>query len=150
LDYSDRELDSKATSTPQMQAEKEQSNAETVNLSPDQLASEPPKAGNGEEEEEGECGFCVYMKGGGCRDTFVDWDNCVKEAQENKEDIVGKCSQVIDLLKQCMVSHSDYYAPILVAEKHVEEQAIIELEKEKLDSATSNNEQDALSHSNKK
>jgi hypothetical protein len=142
LDYSDRELDSKATSTPQMQAEKEQSNAETANLSPDQLASEPPKAGNGEEEEEGECGFCVYMKGGGCRDAFVDWDNCVKEAQENKEDIVGKCSQVIDLLKQCMVSHSDYYAPILVAEKHVEEQAIIELEKEKLDSATSNNEQD--------
>ncbi|WJX31019.1 hypothetical protein P8452_19500 [Trifolium repens] len=135
-----------------MQAEKEQSNAETENLSRDQLASEHPKAENGEEEEEekGECGICVFMKGGGCRDTFIEWEKCVKEAEENKEDIVGKCSQVIDLLKQCMVSHSDYYAPYLVAGKHYEEQAIIELEKEKLDSATSNNDQEALSHSNQK
>jgi hypothetical protein len=30
-----------------------------------------------------------------------------------------------------MDSHSDYYAPILMAEKHAEEQAVIELEKEK-------------------
>ncbi|CAJ2650425.1 uncharacterized protein LOC123911232 [Trifolium pratense] len=147
----DRELDSKATSTPPKQAEKEQSNVETANLSPDQPASEPPKAENREEEEEeGECGFCVFMKGGGCRDTFVDWENCVKEAEENKEDLVEKCSQVTDLLKQCMDSHSDYYAPILVAEKHIEEQAVIELEKEKLDSATSNNEQETPSHSNQK
>jgi hypothetical protein len=143
-------------SIPDMQAEKEQSNGETENLSPDQLASEPPKAENGEEEEEeeGECDFCLFMKGGGCRDTFVDWENCVKEAKENKEDIVGKCSQVIDLFMKCMVSHSDYYAPvapILVAEKkHVEEQAIIELQKENLDSITSNNQQEALSHSNQK
>lgn len=33
-------------------------------------------AGNeeGEEEEEGECGFCLFMKGGGCEETFIEWE----------------------------------------------------------------------------
>ncbi|CAK8577261.1 unnamed protein product [Lathyrus sativus] len=148
----DRELELKATPTPPKQDEKEQSNSEAEKRSPDQPASEAPKAEDKEEEEEeeGECGFCVFMKGGGCRDTFVNWENCVTEAEENKEDIVEKCSQVTFLLKECMDSHSDYYAPILVAEKQIEEQAVIELEKEKLDSATTNNEQEAPSHSNQK
>lgn len=137
LDCSDRELESKATSTPLKHDENEQSSAKTENVSPDQAAAEAPKA-EGEEEEEGECGFCVFMKGGGCRDTFVDWENCMDEAEKNKEDVVQKCSQVTDLLKQCMDSHSDYYGPILMAEKHIEEQAAIDLEKEKLDSVTSN------------
>nr|XP_027187209.1 uncharacterized protein LOC101492759 isoform X2 [Cicer arietinum] len=140
-----------AMSTSPKQPEKEQSNAEAGNLSPDQQAPEASKAEDREEEEEeGECGFCVFMKGGGCRDTFIDWENCVKEAEENKEDLVEKCSQVTDLLKQCMDSHSDYYEPILRAEKQVEEQAIIELENEKQDSATNNNDQESASHSNQK
>jgi hypothetical protein len=30
------------------------------------------KKGDGEEEEEEEtCGFCIYMKGGGCKDAFT-------------------------------------------------------------------------------
>ncbi|XP_057415900.1 uncharacterized protein LOC130710591 [Lotus japonicus] len=81
---------------------------------------------NDEEEEEGECGFCLFMKGGGCKDSFIDWENCVQEAEKNNEDLVEKCAQVTARLKQCMDAHADYYEPILRAE----EQALAELENE--------------------
>lgn len=83
-----------------------------------------------EEEEEGECGFCLFMKAGGCKDSFVDWEKCIEEAEKNKEDIVEKCFEVTGALKKCMEAHADYYDPILRAEKMAEEEAIIELEKE--------------------
>lgn len=85
----------------------------------------------GEEEEEGECGFCLFMKGGGCRDSFTDWEKCIEEAEKNNEDIVDKCADITGALKKCMEAHSDYYAPILRAEKAAEEEAVRELEKEK-------------------
>ncbi|KAE9607360.1 hypothetical protein Lal_00026832 [Lupinus albus] len=84
-----------------------------------------------EEEEEGECGFCLYMKSGGCKDEFIDWEKCIEEAEKNKEDLVEKCAKVTAVLKQCMDSHSDYYEPILRAEKDAEKKVIDELEKEK-------------------
>ncbi|CAL0331233.1 unnamed protein product [Lupinus luteus] len=105
---------------------------------PVQSGSESPKPEaekgdqeEGEEEEEGECGFCLYMKSGGCKDEFIDWENCIEEAEKNKEDLVEKCAKVTAVLKQCMDSHSDYYEPILRAEKDAEKKAIDELEKVK-------------------
>ncbi|MCH95679.1 GCK domain protein [Trifolium medium] len=136
-------------STAPNQPENLQSDVKPADPSPDQPASESPVQPE-EEEEEGECGFCLFMKGGGCKDTFVDWENCVKEAEDKKEDLVEKCSQITARLKQCMDSHSDYYAPILMAEKHAEEQAVIELEKEKQDSAANDNQPEAPSQSNQK
>ncbi|TKY58897.1 mitochondrial intermembrane space import and assembly protein [Spatholobus suberectus] len=143
-------------STPPHEAPKEQSDAKPEDLPPDQPGSAPkeqsdekpehfprldqagsesPEAeAEGEEEEEGECGFCLFMKGGGCRDAFIDWEKCVQEAETNNEDLLEKCAQVTTALKQCMDAHSDYYEPILRAEKVAEEQAIIELEKEKQNS----------------
>lgn len=82
-----------------------------------------------EEEEEGECGFCLFMKGGGCRDQFIAWENCIEAAEKNKEDIVDKCFEVTSNLKKCMEAHSDYYEPILRAEKAAEEELKQELEK---------------------
>ncbi|XP_039040421.1 uncharacterized protein LOC120178699 [Hibiscus syriacus] len=95
--------------------------------------AEAAAAGGGEEEEEeeGECGFCLFMKAGGCKDSFVGWENCIREAEENKQDIVEKCFEATAALRKCMEAHADYYEPILRAEKKAEEQAIIELEKEK-------------------
>ncbi|CAH8388976.1 unnamed protein product [Eruca vesicaria subsp. sativa] len=84
-----------------------------------------------EEEEEGECGFCLFMKGGGCKDSFVAWEVCVEEAEKNKEDIVTKCMEVTSSLKKCMDAHSDYYQPILAAEKAAEQEVKKELEAEK-------------------
>lgn len=84
-----------------------------------------------EEEEEGECGFCLFMKGGGCKDNFVSWEKCIEEAEKNQEDIVEKCFEITANLKKCMEAHSDYYEPVLRAEKAAEAEAVEQLEKEK-------------------
>ncbi|KAL6969737.1 hypothetical protein U1Q18_029475 [Sarracenia purpurea var. burkii] len=106
-----------------------------------------------EEEEEGECGFCLFMKAGGCRDSFIAWEKCIEESEKNKEDIVEKCFEITGALKTCMEAHSDYYAPILRAEKAAEEEAMKEFEKEKAQeaasssSSTSDGSEDHLSSS---
>ncbi|ERN07874.1 uncharacterized protein LOC18436111 [Amborella trichopoda] len=85
--------------------------------------------GEGEgEEEDGECGFCLFMKGGGCRDEFIAWEKCVEDGEKNKENIVEKCSEITGLLRKCMDEHSDYYEPILRAEKELEKKASAELD----------------------
>ncbi|KAL1536972.1 hypothetical protein AAHA92_29539 [Salvia divinorum] len=98
----------------------------------EQHPEEPMTNGDGdaEEEEEGECGFCLFMKGGGCKETFVEWEKCIEEAEKKEEDIVQKCFQVTTALKKCMEANSDYYAPILQAEKSLEEEAVKQLEEE--------------------
>lgn len=35
-----------------------------------------------EDEEEGECGFCVFIKGGGCKDSFIAWEKCVRSRKK--------------------------------------------------------------------
>ncbi|XVE50105.1 hypothetical protein DITRI_Ditri01bG0134800 [Diplodiscus trichospermus] len=97
--------------------------------SPDEESSE--QGGEEEEEEEGECGFCLFMKAGGCKESFVGWENCIREAEENKEDIVEKCFEATSALKKCMEAHADYYEPVLRAEKKAEEEVVKEMEKEK-------------------
>ncbi|CAH8382521.1 unnamed protein product [Eruca vesicaria subsp. sativa] len=84
-----------------------------------------------EEEEEGGCGFCVFMKEGGCRESFTAWEVCLEEAEKNKEDFVTKCMEIDGLLHKCMEAHSDYYHPILAAEKAAAEQFKKEFEAEK-------------------
>ncbi|KAF5779549.1 hypothetical protein HanRHA438_Chr12g0572151 [Helianthus annuus] len=71
------------------------------------------------------------MKGGGCKEVFINWENCIVEGEINKENIVDKCFDVTSALKKCMEAHSDYYAPILQAEKAAEHEAINQLNKEK-------------------
>lgn len=63
-----------------------------------------------EEEEEEECAFCVFMKGGGCKDQFVAWEKCVAEAKETG-DFVSKCAGITEALQLCMNSdeNKDYY-----------------------------------------
>ncbi|KAH7515985.1 hypothetical protein FEM48_Zijuj10G0086400 [Ziziphus jujuba var. spinosa] len=85
----------------------------------------------GEDEEEGECGFCLFMKGGGCKESFEAWEQCMVDAEKNKEDVAQKCFEITGALKKCMEAHSDYYEPLLKAEKAAEEEAIKELEREK-------------------
>lgn len=108
----------------------------TVWRDPVDSESDQPREGEGgggdaEGEEEGECGFCLFMKGGGCKDSFIAWEDCVEEAEKNKEDIVTKCMEVTSMLKKCMDEHSDYYQPILAAEKAAEAEVKKELEAEK-------------------
>ncbi|XVF18674.1 hypothetical protein REPUB_Repub11eG0043000 [Reevesia pubescens] len=111
---------------------KQSSDPKTLNdPEPKELSEEAPsKEPEEEDEEEGECGFCLFMKAGGCKESFIGWENCIKEAEENKEDIVEKCFEATSALKKCMEAHADYYEPLLRAEKRAEEEAVKELEKE--------------------
>ncbi|KAL4586806.1 hypothetical protein LXL04_011450 [Taraxacum kok-saghyz] len=84
-----------------------------------------------EAEEEGECGFCLFMKGGACKEVFINWEKCIEEGEKNNEDIVDKCFEATSALKKCMEANPDYYGPILQAEKVAEQEAIKQLDKEK-------------------
>ncbi|PAN09511.1 hypothetical protein PAHAL_2G030300 [Panicum hallii] len=93
---------------------------------PGAAAAEPEKVegeGGEDEEEEGECGFCLFMKAGGCKDVFVAWEECVEAAQKEGADMVERCHEVTANLKTCMDAHADYYAPVLQAEQAVNERA---------------------------
>lgn len=86
--------------------------------------------GGEEKEGEGECAFCLFMKGGGCRGEFVAWETCIRDAERKEEDVMDKCFDATVALRRCMEAHSDYYEPILRAEKEAEEEVARELEEE--------------------
>lgn len=94
-------------------------------------SNEEKEREGGEEEEEGECGFCLFMKGGGCKDAFIAWENCVEAVEKDNQDIAERCFKVTAALKECMEAHSDYYEPILRVEKVAEAEVVKELEKQK-------------------
>ncbi|KAJ0253379.1 F167 [Hirschfeldia incana] len=89
---------------------------------------DPVESKSPNEEEKRDCGFCVFMKEGGCRESFTAWEVCVEEAEKNKEDIKTKCMEVTSTLHKCMDAHSDYYQPILAAERAAAEQVKKEFE----------------------
>ncbi|WCJ43570.1 GCK domain-containing protein [Euphorbia peplus] len=93
------------------------SNSEGLDKTTESSEEKREEKTEGNEEEEGECGFCLFMKAGGCKDAFIGWEKCIEEAEKNKEDIVEKCFQVTGALKKCMEAHADYYEPILRAEE---------------------------------
>lgn len=82
------------------------------------------------EEEEGECGFCVFMKGGPCRDSFIAWEECVMEGEKKKEEnVVSKCFDVTEALHLCIEAHPEYY-DVLSRAKEAEAEAVQEFEDE--------------------
>ncbi|XP_050203262.1 uncharacterized protein LOC126653413 [Mercurialis annua] len=84
----------------------------------------------GDEEEEGECGFCLFMKEGGCRDAFINWEDCIREADLKQDDVASKCFDATSSLTKCMQAHSDYYQPILKVGREAEAQALKQLDSE--------------------
>ncbi|XP_062188940.1 uncharacterized protein LOC133892270 [Phragmites australis] len=90
---------------------------------PQEPVPEAAAPGAEAEEEEGECGFCLFMKAGGCKDAFVAWEECVEAAQKEDSDMVERCYQATANLKKCMDAHADYYAPVLQAEQAVADRA---------------------------
>ncbi|OIT05608.1 PREDICTED: uncharacterized protein LOC109244400 [Nicotiana attenuata] len=127
-----------SNTVPQIKTLKTENNLETQEQIPqkDTLLEEKEEKKD-EDEEEGECGFCLYMKAGGCKDPFTEWEKCVEEGEKNKEDIAEKCFEVTSALQKCMEAHSDYYAPILQVEKDIEAKVIKEREKELTDNKES-------------
>ncbi|KAE8726305.1 EXS (ERD1/XPR1/SYG1) family protein [Hibiscus syriacus] len=122
--------------TPALPSDHSTQEHKPVDTEPDRPDGDSSNSGGKEEEEEeeeeGECGFCLFMKSGGCKESFVAWENCVDEAEKNgADDIAAKCVEVTVALKKCMEDHPGYYEPILRAEKAAHEEALRELEKEK-------------------
>ncbi|XP_047085544.1 uncharacterized protein LOC124696929 [Lolium rigidum] len=65
------------------------------------------------EEEEEECPFCLYMKGGGCKEEFVEWEKCVEETEaDDGGNVVKQCGKVMAALGRCMENYPDYYTPV--------------------------------------
>ncbi|XP_047085520.1 uncharacterized protein LOC124696904 [Lolium rigidum] len=64
------------------------------------------------EEEQDECPFCVYMKGGGCKEEFVEWEKCVEEADVDGGNVVKRCGKVMAALGRCMENYPDYYTSV--------------------------------------
>ncbi|GMH42982.1 hypothetical protein BSKO_10904 [Bryopsis sp. KO-2023] len=71
-----------------------------------------------EEEEEETCGFCIYMKGGGCKQEFVAWMECVDREKEGGGDYVEECIPPMQALRECMLANPDYYGPMLEEEEN--------------------------------
>lgn len=71
------------------------------------------------EEDCEECSLRQFIKGGECKDIFIEVDNCVDD-----EDDVNKCRDARMKLKTCMFTNSDYYGPYLVAQKKALTQAL--------------------------
>ncbi|KAJ4869671.1 hypothetical protein Rs2_48760 [Raphanus sativus] len=60
----------------------------------------------------------VFMKGGACKEVFTAFQDCAKKAEKNNESIGIKC---YPMMEKCMLAHSEYYYPILEAEKNATE-----------------------------
>ena len=70
--------------------------------------------------EEETCGFCIFMKGGGCKDAFEAWSQCVDAEREHEGDFTETCKEATLALRECMLAHKDYYQPLLEEEERSE------------------------------
>ena len=69
-------------------------------------------------EEEETCGFCIFMKGGGCKEAFEAWSKCVdSERGKDDTDFTETCRDATIALRECMLAHKDYYQPLLDEEE---------------------------------
>ncbi|CAE6085486.1 unnamed protein product [Arabidopsis arenosa] len=57
--------------------------------------------------------FEVFMKGGACKQVFMDFQDCVDNSKK-KNETIGQC---YPMLHKCMEAHSDYYKPIIAMSK---------------------------------
>ena len=63
-----------------------------------------------------ECGFCVFMKAGGCAAAFEAWSACVDAARSDGADFADKCRPPTVALQRCMEANREYYADFMMPE----------------------------------
>lgn len=85
-----------------------------------------------EEEDSEECGFCTYIKGGECKDSWIELEKCLGEAKKNDgESGVTKCKEARKTFRTCLYDNPVYYKPIIAAEAHIVAKMLSELQAEK-------------------
>ncbi|KAI8108654.1 hypothetical protein M9435_005071 [Picochlorum sp. BPE23] len=100
-------------------------------MSKDESPPEPCNGGGEEEEEEEEtCGFCIFMKGGGCKEAFEAWSACVDAERSADNDFTETCKEATIALRECMLANKEYYAPLLEEEEREMERQQQEKEEE--------------------
>ncbi|KAG2493759.1 hypothetical protein HYH03_007981 [Edaphochlamys debaryana] len=94
-------------------AEEERAKAQ-ANADAKPTAEPAAAAGKDEEEEdEEECGWCKWMKAGGCKEPFQVWLDCVDAVKAEGREDVESCSAIMGPLWECMERNKEYYAPQL-------------------------------------
>lgn len=76
-------------------------------------ASASTQDAENEEEDPNECGWCKWMKAGGCQAPFTSWLACVDDIKAQGRDDVEVCAKVMGPLFECMERHKEYYSPQL-------------------------------------
>mmetsp|Transcript_6613 Transcript_6613/g.11258 ORF Transcript_6613/g.11258 Transcript_6613/m.11258 type:complete len:142 (-) Transcript_6613:276-701(-) len=74
-----------------------------------------------EPEDPNECGWCKWMKAGGCKSEFEVWLKCVDDVRDAGRADVESCSAIMAPLWDCMQKNADYYEPQMDALKGGEE-----------------------------
>ncbi|GAB2220330.1 hypothetical protein Droror1_Dr00007975 [Drosera rotundifolia] len=82
----------------------------------------------GEEEEDGECAFCIYMKGGGCKESFTEFEKCISGIDKDDGDLAAKCGEVMGRLRWCMEANKEYYRVMLKKMDDDEDEKRLDLE----------------------
>ncbi|CAK0780794.1 hypothetical protein CVIRNUC_005177 [Coccomyxa viridis] len=67
-----------------------------------------------EEEDDETCGFCIFMKAGGCKKEFTDWSKCVDTKRGDGHNFTEECRDPTLNLQQCMEEHRDYYQDFMM------------------------------------
>ena len=79
-----------------------------------------PASGDGPpptDAEDEECGFCVFMKGGGCKAAFEAWAACVDAARGDGGDFAETCRVATLELQACMERNPAYYGDFIVRDE---------------------------------
>jgi mitochondrial intermembrane space import and assembly protein 40 len=98
------------------------------------------------DDDDETCGFCKFMKGGGCREAFNNWSKCVDREKDTGSDYTEECRDTTLALRECMLAHKDYYAPLLeeeeamLREQQEEQEAADELAREQESGSSSKKE----------
>lgn len=116
---------SKPMPKPEDSAEKVQKEAAPASTEdargPSDAAPQPERpttasAPDEDDDDDETCGFCIFMKAGGCKDVFKDWSKCVDSERTRGGDFASDCREQTYALRECMLKHRDYYAPVLEEE----------------------------------
>jgi len=91
---------------------------------PEASSDRPADSAPAEGDEKPECGFCTYMKGGGCKSAFEAWEACVEECREKESDFSANCHQQTMALQTCMMKNKEYYEPLLEEEERYTQAAV--------------------------
>ena len=62
-------------------------------------AGDAPAGASKSDEDEEDCPFCVFMRGGGCGDAFRSWEKCVDENRGSADGFASKCGPATQALQ---------------------------------------------------